>query len=143
MAEEKIEELTGSSWAEKLKTALESWPLYRMLHYRGAQDSTELPENIWLFCAKCKNVQRWKRELVHRFGGSSIRIKQRTGWDDVEYTCSNCPPSNPSSVRYNFFWSQDEEPADAVDDEPAYAVGEFQKVGQWPPLEERVAGHAE
>jgi hypothetical protein len=46
MAEEKIDELTAEQLAEKLKVALETWPLYRTLHYRGAQDYTDLPENI-------------------------------------------------------------------------------------------------
>lgn len=61
--------------------------------------------------------------------GVSYRIKQRVGWAEVLYTCRNCP-IDPSGIRYNFYWSQVDEPADAV--------GEFLKVGQWPPLEERV-----
>jgi hypothetical protein len=129
MAEE-IEELTGEQLTEKLKTALESWPLYRKLHYRGAKDHIELPLNIWLYCERCKNVQRWSRDTTRKdFRGVSHRIRHRVGWEDVLYSCRNCP-SNPSAVRYNFYWSQDAEPADAI--------GEFLKVGQWPPLEERV-----
>jgi hypothetical protein len=127
--EEKSEELTKEQLEEKLRTALESWPLYRKLHYRGAKDYTDLPENIWLYCEKCKNVQRWGRETMRRVGGMSARIKQRVGFADVVYSCRNCQRS-PSAVRYNFHWSQDDEPADAI--------GEFLKVGQWPPLEERV-----
>jgi|SRR5579872_666553 len=129
MAEEKIEELTKEQLTERLRTALESWPLYRKLHYRGAKDCTDLPANIWLFCEKCKNVQRWGREVFRKVGGINTRIKQKVGWADVLYTCRNCP-SGPSLVRYNFFWFQDDDDADAD--------GEFSKVGQWPPLEERV-----
>ena len=103
--EEKIEELTAEQLAEQLRLAVETWPLYRKLHYRGAKDYTDLPENIWLYCEKCKNVQRWGRETMRRAGGMSIRIKQRVGWEDVIYKCRNCP-SSPSSVRYNFYWSQ-------------------------------------
>jgi hypothetical protein len=129
MAEDKIEELADEQLAEKLKAALESWPLYRRLHYRGAKDYTDLPVNIWLFCEKCKNVQRWGREVYKKISGATYRIKQRSGWNDVVYTCRNCSV-DPSAVRYNFYWSQAEVPADAV--------GEFLKVGQYPPLEERV-----
>lgn len=130
MADEKIEELTREQVAERLKAALESWPLYRTLRYRGAKDYTDLPQNIWLFCAKCGNVQRWSREMMRKgSSGVSYRIKQRVGWAEVLYTCRNCP-TDPSGIRYNFYWSQADEPADAV--------GEFLKVGQWPPLEERV-----
>jgi hypothetical protein len=130
MAEDNvIEEFTGEELAEKLRTALESWPLYRTLHYLGAKDLTDLPANIWLFCAKCKNVQRWSRETMRKVSGVSYRIKQKVGWAEVLYTCRNCPV-DPSGIRYYFYWFQA--------DEPAEAVGEFLKVGQWPPLEERV-----
>jgi hypothetical protein len=130
MAEEKIEELTKEQLEEKLRTALESWPLYRTLHYAGAKDCTDLPESIWLFCERCKNLQRWARETMRSRGSmGSYRIKQRTGWNDVVYTCRNCS-GRPSAIRYYFYWSQDDEPADAI--------GEFLKIGQWPPLEERV-----
>jgi hypothetical protein len=129
MAEEKIEELDKEQLAERLKTALESWPPYRNLHYRGAKDYTDLPENIWLFCEKCKNVQRWSREMMRKIsGGGFTRIRHKGGFTDVVYTCRNCP-SEPSFVRYNFYWFQAEEDT---------AIGEFMKVGQWPPLEERV-----
>jgi hypothetical protein len=130
MAEEKVEDLTGELLAEKLKTALESWPLYRTLHYHGAKEYTDLPANIWLFCAKCGNVQRWGRETMRKdTRGISHRIKQRVGFADAVYHCRNCP-SDPPFVRYNLYWSQKDEPDDAI--------GEFMKVGQWPPLEERV-----
>jgi hypothetical protein len=127
--EEKIEELAKEQLAERLRTALESWPLYRKLHYRGAKDCTDLPANIWLFCEKCKNVQRWSRETMRRMGTTSVRIKQKVGWEDAVYTCRNCPVG-PSFVRFTFYWFQDDDEADAD--------GEFFKVGQWPPLEERV-----
>jgi hypothetical protein len=129
MAEEKIDELTAEQLAEKLKIALETWPLYRTLRYRGAHDYTDLPENIWLYCEKCKNVQRWSRQTTQKSGGMTYRIKQKVGWAEVNYSCRNCP-NVPSFVRYYFYWLQK--------DEPPEAPGEFLKVGQWPPLEERV-----
>jgi hypothetical protein len=130
MAEEKIEELTKEQLEEQLRTALESWPLYRTLHYRGAKDYTDLPQNIWLYCEKCKNVQRWSRETTRKdTRGISHRIKQRIGFAEAIYHCRNCP-IDPPFVRYSFYWSQKDEPEDAV--------GEFLKVGQWPALEERV-----
>jgi len=135
MAEEKIEELTGEQLAEKLKTALETWPLYRTLRYRGANDYTDLPQNIWLYCEKCKNVQRWSRETMRKGNsGVSYRIRQRVGFTDVIYHCRNCP-IDPPFVRYSFYWSKKEEVEDAV--------GEFLKVGQYPPLEERVPSTVE
>lgn len=130
MADEKVEELTGEQLGAHLQTALETWPLYRAIRYRGARDYTGLPANIWLYCAKCKAVQRWARETMKRKPtGVSHLIMQRVGWCDVVYTCQNCPNA-PSAVRYYFYWGQKDEPADSV--------GEFIKVGQWPPLEERV-----
>lgn len=135
MAEEKIEEFTGEQLAEKLKAALETWPLYRALHYRGAQDYTDLPQNIWLYCEKCKNVQRWSRETMRKDArGISHRIKQRIGFVEAIYHCRNCP-IDPPFVRYSLYWSKKDEPLDAV--------GEFLKVGQWPPLEEKVPATVE
>ena len=128
MADEKIEELSKEQLEEQLRTALESWPLYRKFAYRGAHDYTDLSENIYLYCDKCKGVQRWKRELMHRAGGGSMRIKHKHGFTSVNYKCCNCP-STPSAISYHFYWWQGEEDN---------AVGQFFKIGQWPALEERV-----
>ncbi len=135
MAEEKIEELTGEQLKEQLRTALETWPIYRKLHYRGAEDCKELPENLWMFCSRCKGVQRWSREILSRVAtgpGTSHRIEHRVGFADVSYECQNCP-EYPSFVRYNFHWVSRGKHTDPTD-----RTWEFSKVGQWPPLEERV-----
>jgi hypothetical protein len=134
MAEEKIEELTVDQLQEQLRTALESWPIYRKLRYRGAEDCKELPENLWIFCPRCKGVQRWSREILSRVApGSSHRIQHRGGFADVSYTCRNCP-EYPSFVRYNFHWVSRSKHTNPDD-----KTWEFSKVGQWPPLEERVS----
>ncbi|HKF00676.1 MAG TPA: hypothetical protein VKB49_00135 [Candidatus Sulfotelmatobacter sp.] len=131
MAEEKIEPFTNEQLEDQLRTALESWPLYRKLRYRGADDTNSLPEDILLYCGRCENVQRWNREIVSQFGGTSYRTEHKIGWTDAAYKCQNCPKGRASFVQYYFYWYQG-------DSGTAAAIGDFFKVGQWPPLEERV-----
>ena len=50
------------------------------------EDCKEVPENIWLFCSRCKGVQRWSREVLSRISrgpGLSQRIEHRVGYADV------------------------------------------------------------
>ncbi|MGO9403261.1 MAG: hypothetical protein ACLPVW_07300 [Terriglobales bacterium] len=115
------DELTDDQLLERLKEAFESWPLYRTLHYTGA-DLSYLPAEISLFCSNCKNTQRWQR--YSQFGRFDPAGNSRTGFTSEQYRCRNCAFS---VVQYYFYWGKDRNGA-----------GSFFKTGQWPSIDESI-----
>jgi len=91
-----------------------------------------------MYCSstQCDHVQRWK-QLDDRSKGSSIVGDQ---FDWVAYACRNCE----SETRYFYFWvlptsfyvqGGDPEIPQKLHQTP----GAIQKIGQFPPLEERIS----
>lgn len=109
------EYLSDDQLKSKLRTILETWPLYRELAYEGAQAVQSLPQLISLYCTRCRKEQLWGH------GGASG--KDKYGFASAEYRCRNCATE---TVRFYFYWG------------PAENRSLFMKVGQYPPLEERI-----
>jgi len=114
------DQLTNEQLEAKLKEAFEFWPLYRVLHYTGA-DRNCLPSEISLFCSKCAHVQQWKR--YSRYGAVNPEENSRHGFDSAEYLCRNC---GTRLHKYYFYWHMDN------------GIGEFLKIGQWPSIDESI-----
>lgn len=117
------EQLTNEQLIEQLAEALESWPLYRELLYTGALNVKMVPQHLTLFCPNCLKDQFWETDL---FLGSSYAQPEnnRDGFGKKVYKCRNC---GHRSVTYYFYWGK-------------YGDEQFKffKVGQWPPLDEKV-----
>ncbi len=111
-----VEQLTAKELTSKLKDILESWPLYRVFEYSGAEEMYRLPQYISLDCPSCLQTTYWETDFYggeNNIGGSSGK----------EYKCRNC---NCGPVKYYFHWRKTGE---------TYT---FIKVGQYPELEEKV-----
>lgn len=109
--------LTDPQLFECLKKALESWPLYRSLVYTGAESTAVLPDVISIECESCNGEQRWERTNL------GLGATDRSGFREATYRCRNC---KERTLRIYFYWSR-------IKDEFL-----FEKVGQYPPLEERL-----
>lgn len=116
-----IEPLTAGDLHSKLVVALQSWPLYRVLEYTGADERYVVPQYLSLYCTNCKKETFWETEL-------QPNITYRTGFGGKEYKCRNC---EERTVRYYFYWKKEEKSS------------KFFKVGQHPELEEQVSGSLE
>jgi hypothetical protein len=113
--------LTNGQLEQKLKEAFESWPLYRTLHYQGA-DIDHIPFEISLFCSRCKHTQTWQRSSPY---GAANRLEpNRSGFNSTQYTCRNC---GTATIRYHFYWSSDKS-----------GLGQFLKIGQYPSIDENI-----
>lgn len=107
--------LTAKELVMQFREILATWPLYRSFAYVTTSDFTEPPEQLQLYCTKCENDQIWQCEVRTAWG---------IGFNGATYTCRNC---GKSETRYYWYWLRKQ-------------GGEslFFKVGQYPPLEERI-----
>jgi hypothetical protein len=116
---------TDEQLEDKLMEALESWPLYRELTYQGSGSITFVPQYLNLFCDNCDHVTIWETH-VYRGDAHNLPENNKRGFGHKEYRCRNC---GRGLVRYWFYWIENKD-----------AIGAFLKVGQHPPLDERIPG---
>ena len=108
---------TDEELRNKLEVVLQTWPLYRVFRYTGADNVTIVPEHLSLFCENCKKDTFWETDL---YRGEN----NRTGFNRKQFKCRNC---GLRYVTYHFYWKKENQST------------EFFKVGQYPELEERVS----
>lgn len=118
------EVLTNEQLTLKLTELLQTGPLYRELVYTQAHGSL-LPENLRLFCPGCGTEQTWR---TPRIQPPQVNSDLR-GVGIKTYSCANC---NKCQVHYCFCWQQRDK-----------GIFSFQKIGQHPPLEEKVVPELE
>jgi hypothetical protein len=128
-----VQKLSAGQIRAKIAEVLREWPLYRRFEYKGTSATVEqprssggfpfngqptklslLPNELQLFCPKCRKEQRWscaKPEVYH--SDSHHHYVERS------YACKNC---DGATVTYFIDWCQRGE------------EGSFVKVGQDPPL---------
>ena len=109
---------TQGGLSQRLSVALESWPLYRRLEYKGANNTNTVPNYLSLFCHGCGKDTFWQTGF---YGGEN----NRSGLDGKTHTCRN---GGNAKTTYYFLWAWSEK-----------GDGSFMKVGQYPPVEERVS----
>jgi hypothetical protein len=114
-----MQNLTNEQLLAKLREILEKWPLYRDFMYLGADHQYFLPAVISLYCPTYRKDQWWQRQAA---GGND-----KTGYGDAVYQCRNC---NFENIRFYFDWH-------GTSGQPHLGYL-FRKVGQYPPLEERI-----
>ncbi len=111
--------LTDQQLRDKLVIVLQSWPLYRMLEYTGADGVIVVPQSLTLYCPNCRLDSFWETTIY-----SSENHKE--GFNEKEFRCKNC---DYGPVRYYFLWYLNNKTKGS----------NFCKVGQYPALEERVS----
>jgi len=126
---------------QKLREVLETWPLYRKFIYPCEEENNplDLPEIIRLYCHRCANDQNWtiirtQSEQTRRANfasnilapGAKAHPPTDRGIWVANYRCKNCIES-PQVYRFFYRWS--------VTSKQEWF---FQKVGQYPPIEERI-----
>ena len=111
------QQVTDKEAEAKVREALEKWPLYCPLKYTGGGHTVALPKIISLFFPRCRKDQWWETYI---YAGSN----HKTGFEDCSYSCRNCENER---VRYYFYWATGSD-----------GITEFMKVGQYPPLEDRL-----
>jgi len=121
MAAEEIAYLTLEEITERLAKVLAEWPLYRVFTYYSTSDPNDPPRVIKHYCRTCVGDQLW--------GLQDDRTYWR-GFCSAEYKCRNCLKER---LRYYFIWER----------RSNEAVSDFMKVGQHPPLEERIPAQLE
>ena len=116
-----VEQLT-----ENVATILVSWPLYRTYVYYGEQGHGEYtsgakygawPKILKMFC----NNEHCKQETWWETGGTIFNFQQVI--TSVGYECRNC---GKSTTSYFIVWAR------------RSSGNYFQKIGQYPELEERI-----
>ena len=112
--------LTREELQQRLKEALETWPLYRELSYELLMNEVLLPKEISRLCEGCGTVKVW--ETRNQFAPQTENNKRGLG--EKQYTCKNC---GKAGVTYYYYWK-------AIDAQ----TSTFFKVGQYPMLEETV-----
>lgn len=119
MATDEIPKVKYEEIPRRLAEVLAKWPLYRAFVYSYEEyNQSNLPDQIQHYCKSCKAEQRW----------SLLQRDQRTyyyGFCTVEYLCRNCREAN---LHYYYIWNQNE----------TTKTSGFIKIGQHPPLEERI-----
>jgi hypothetical protein len=108
--------VTDDALRAKMQIVLQTWPLYRVFHYTGADNVVVVPRNLSLFCENCHNDTFWE---THLYSGES----NKGGFASKDFKCRNC---GNRTFTYYFYWLKGQH------------VTEFFKVGQYPELEERV-----
>src|SRR5258706_1933913 len=101
----------------KMEIVLQTWPLYRVFQYTGAEQVATLPKYLTLFCGKCAKDTFWEASF---YTGET----NKSGFTSKRYECRNC---GNSFCTYYFYWKKEQQ------------ISEFFKVGQYPELEERVS----
>jgi hypothetical protein len=101
----------------KFQVVLQTWPLYRVFAYTGADLVTVIPKFLSLFCDNCQKETFWETY-------TSVNASDRGGFHEKTYKCRNC---GSRSTIYYFYWKKLEKNV------------QFFKVGQWPELEETVS----
>ena len=119
-------ELDDDELQKLLREALQKWPLYRRLEYRGADKTQTVPPLLQLLCPICKLKSTWGTDVwtAGAVGGTRVRQNHKVGFFAKEYKCRNCATG---SVKYYFWWGSEME------------FSAFYKVGQYPELEEHVS----
>lgn len=125
----------GALLAE-IAEVISTWPLYREFKYKAGHYTQEagivpglkthyaiLPEEIKLFChhKKCGNAQLW--QLAGQFGSENHVALSHDSVHSRKYVCRNC---GHNAIHYFFVWKETED------------GGSLAKVGQYPPLTERI-----
>jgi len=59
-----VEQFTDEELKNRLPEILETWPLYRILAYDGADSVVVVPEEISLFCSSCKRDTSWQTYVL-------------------------------------------------------------------------------
>lgn len=122
MAAEEIAYLTMDEINERLAKVLAEWPLYRFFtYYSGSADPNYPPPVIKHYCRTCGGDQLWSLQDDH---------SHWRGFCSAEYKCRNCLKEK---LRYYFIWER----------RSNENVSDFMKVGQHPPLEERIPAQLE
>jgi hypothetical protein len=116
MAMTALPTVTTEQLFANLREILERWPLYRDFRYLGAEGLCEIPRTISLHCPTCKQDLLWDRQ--------EGRSNDKSGFSVATYKCRNC---NREECRFFVWWYGRLE--------TGYS---FMKVGQYPPLEERI-----
>jgi hypothetical protein len=111
-----VRNLTKEELLTQLREILEKWPLYREFTYLGADTAWVLPPHISLHCPTCKKDQWWQR--------AETNVNDKAGYGAAKYVCRNC---DYEECRFYFYWHGKQD--------TGYR---FMKVGQYPPLEERI-----
>jgi hypothetical protein len=124
------EQLTNGQLTEKLLVLLQEWPLYRQLHYTGADRSRYAPDELRLFCSheECGFQTKWK--LANNVSTVTVRPRGAVSGHIHEdfylakYVCRNC---GQRVTRYFYFWKK-------LNDD----TGWIYKAGQSPQLDGRL-----
>jgi hypothetical protein len=101
----------------KMQVVLQTWPLYRVFQYTGADNALTVPKFLSLFCPNCQKETFWETGI---YAGDN----HRDGFTSKQFKCRNC---TSRWVTYYFYWKKEEQHT------------EFFKVGQYPQLEEHVS----
>jgi len=108
-------------------------PLYRILSYTGADSIDQVPFLGPHYCAECRQETIWERKS----GGGEVEtgrdfrhIWKGVGLTDADYKCRYCQKA--TVTIYILWWQQKKK----TNEEPA--VYHFQKVGQYPAIQERI-----
>jgi len=116
-----IPQFTKEQLIAKMQLVLQTWPLYRVLTYAGADEVTLVPTFLSLFCDACKKETYWETSFYSNEGEG---LGNRSGFTRKLYTCRNC---GNRQFTYYFYWKKEDQ------------ATEFFKVGQYPELEERIS----
>jgi len=109
--------VTNDALNIKMATILQTWPLYRLFEYTGAEQVATLPKYLSLFCDNCAKNTFWE---AHFYSGEN----NKDGFTSKQYKCRNCANRQCS---YYFYWKKEQQTC------------RFFKVGQYPELEEQVS----
>lgn len=109
--------VTNDALTTKIEIVLQTWPLYRVFQYTGADQVVILPKYLSLFCDNCGKDTFWE---AHFYGGES----NKSGFASKQYKCRNCANRY---WTYYFCWDKGQQ------------TSVFFKVGQYPELEEQVS----
>lgn len=101
----------------KLQSVLQTWPLYRVFLYTGADGVIMVPQFLHLYCKSCLQSTFWE---THHYNGED----NKQGFTSKSFKCRNCATVQ---VTYYFYWKQQAQ------------YSQFFKVGQYPELEEHVS----
>ena len=140
---ESVLHISEEEVTENLQEVLEKWPLYTKLTYQSEKNPRFLPEQISKHCDRCGQDQLWQRARTRQqqedlraeqagqanLGGGRIFLSIDHGIGQSQYVCRNC---GERRSHFHYFWESREK----NEEEPETWI--FFKIGQYPPLEEKV-----